>query len=212
MTEAPTTRRRERTRDRLLDAAFEVFAENGVHATSVEEICERAGFTRGAFYSNFRAKEELFVALMQQKSTHFLDVLAGRIDELRPLVARAADLDEDSLIDLVLRLSASPFDDRTWALISAEFRLLALRDPAFAAAYLAQQAEFEASIVDVVEHALALAHRRFRAEPAAAVHLLAGAYGDAVCTAILAGGDAVNAEHARPTLARLVLLLTEPTD
>jgi len=48
-----TSRRREATRQKLLDAAGLVFAEEGLDAASVEAICERAGFTRGAFYSNF---------------------------------------------------------------------------------------------------------------------------------------------------------------
>jgi AcrR family transcriptional regulator len=56
---------RARTRQALLDAAGEVFAERGLHRTSVEAIAERAGFTRGAFYSNFSSKEELFAELLQ---------------------------------------------------------------------------------------------------------------------------------------------------
>ena len=47
------TARRAATRERLIDAAIDVFAEKGVLGASVEEICEDAGFTRGAFYSNF---------------------------------------------------------------------------------------------------------------------------------------------------------------
>lgn len=54
-----------RTRQALLDAAGEVFVERGLHRTSVEAIAERAGFTRGAFYSNFATKEELFAELLQ---------------------------------------------------------------------------------------------------------------------------------------------------
>jgi AcrR family transcriptional regulator len=54
-----------RTRQKLLEAAGEVFVERGLHRTSVEAIAERAGFTRGAFYSNFASKEELFAELLQ---------------------------------------------------------------------------------------------------------------------------------------------------
>ena len=61
---AATTRRREATRQKLLDAAAQVFAEVGLDAASVEAICERAGFTRGAFYSNFETKDELFLELV----------------------------------------------------------------------------------------------------------------------------------------------------
>ncbi|HEX8123597.1 MAG TPA: TetR/AcrR family transcriptional regulator [Solirubrobacteraceae bacterium] len=54
-----------RTRQALLDAAGQVFVERGLHRSSVEAIVERAGFTRGAFYSNFSSKEELFAELLQ---------------------------------------------------------------------------------------------------------------------------------------------------
>ena len=55
----PATRSRENTRARLLEAAAQVFAEAGLDGASVEAVCERAGFTRGAFYSNFESKDEL---------------------------------------------------------------------------------------------------------------------------------------------------------
>ena len=54
-----------RTRQALLDAAGEIFVERGLHRTSVEAIAERAGYTRGAFYSNFASKEEVFAELLQ---------------------------------------------------------------------------------------------------------------------------------------------------
>ena len=54
-----------RTRQALLDAAGAVFVERGFHRASVEAITDRAGYTRGAFYSNFASKEELFAELLQ---------------------------------------------------------------------------------------------------------------------------------------------------
>jgi AcrR family transcriptional regulator len=54
-----------RTRQALLDAAAAVFVERGFHRASVEAIAERAGYTRGAFYSNFSSKQELFAELLQ---------------------------------------------------------------------------------------------------------------------------------------------------
>lgn len=52
----------QRTREALLDAAIEVFVERGVEAATIEEITARVGFTRGAFYSNFTTKDELFLS------------------------------------------------------------------------------------------------------------------------------------------------------
>src|SRR3954470_17408841 len=55
------------TRQALLDAAREVFIGRGFAGASVERITAAAGFTRGAFYSNFSSKEELFAELLQQQ-------------------------------------------------------------------------------------------------------------------------------------------------
>jgi AcrR family transcriptional regulator len=69
----PRTRRLSRkerqaeTRLRLLDAAEQVFLRRGLPGSSVEEITAEAGFTRGAFYSNFKSKDELFVELLQDR-------------------------------------------------------------------------------------------------------------------------------------------------
>jgi AcrR family transcriptional regulator len=55
------------TRQLLLDAAERVFLRRGLQGSSVEEIAAEAGFTRGAFYSNFESKDELFVELLQDR-------------------------------------------------------------------------------------------------------------------------------------------------
>lgn len=59
--------RQAETRQALLDAAASVFVERGFAGSSVEAVAERAGYTRGAFYSNFASKEELFAELLQQR-------------------------------------------------------------------------------------------------------------------------------------------------
>src|SRR5215212_416476 len=56
-------RRRQQTRDVLIAAATEVFAQRGYEGASLEEIAETAGFTRGAIYKNFAGKEDLFFAV-----------------------------------------------------------------------------------------------------------------------------------------------------
>jgi AcrR family transcriptional regulator len=56
-----------RTRERLLDAAERVFLRRGLQGSSVEEIAAEAGYTRGAFYSNFQSKDQLFVELLHDR-------------------------------------------------------------------------------------------------------------------------------------------------
>jgi len=60
---------RDETRERIFAAAAGVFAEHGVAATTVEQIAAAAGFTRGAFYSNFDTKDELAVAMLDDHVT-----------------------------------------------------------------------------------------------------------------------------------------------
>src|SRR5213080_3229056 len=59
--------RQAETRQALIDAAARVFVERGYARSSVEAITEQAGYTRGAFYSNFQSKEQLFAELLQQR-------------------------------------------------------------------------------------------------------------------------------------------------
>jgi AcrR family transcriptional regulator len=60
--------RRARTRDDLIDAAEELFSANGFHATSVDAVADAAGYTKGAVYSNFASKEELFLAVYDRRA------------------------------------------------------------------------------------------------------------------------------------------------
>jgi AcrR family transcriptional regulator len=75
---------REETRRRLFRAAADVFAHHGVGAATVEQIASAAGFTRGAFYSNFAGKQELAVAMLD-------DHLARSQAHHRALLARHPD-------------------------------------------------------------------------------------------------------------------------
>jgi AcrR family transcriptional regulator len=122
-TPARVTRRRPETRARLLDAAFGVFAARGFGRASIEEVCEAAGYTRGAFYSNFDTLDELFFALYAQRS----ELLAHRV--AAGLTHPSADVPE-----LVAQAVQALMVDRDWILVSTEFRLYAARNPKVAAA------------------------------------------------------------------------------
>ncbi|MEY3020182.1 MAG: hypothetical protein RLZZ272_1166 [Actinomycetota bacterium] len=69
------------TQERLLDAATIEFAEHGLEGTSIDAITARAGFSRGAFYSNFDDKADLLVALAERRVGAFV------AEELGPLLA-----------------------------------------------------------------------------------------------------------------------------
>ena len=65
MSRVRTRPTRDDTRDKLFEAAARVFEEQGINAASIEAIAAAAGFTRGAFYSNFTSKDELIIAMLE---------------------------------------------------------------------------------------------------------------------------------------------------
>lgn len=115
-------RRRELTRGALLDAAARVFARRGFHAATLDEIAEAAGFTKGAIYSNFGSKEELFFAVADRRNREQLEefrrALAGATADVATLLDRAAEA-----------LTAWQQQDRDWVLLETEVWLYAQRQP-----------------------------------------------------------------------------------
>jgi AcrR family transcriptional regulator len=80
MSRTRTRPTRDDTRDKLFEAAARVFEEHGINGASIEAIAAAAGFTRGAFYSNFASKDELIIAMLgdhvEQSIRRCLDLLA----------------------------------------------------------------------------------------------------------------------------------------
>jgi AcrR family transcriptional regulator len=65
MSRVRTRPTRDETREKLFEAAAQVFEEQGIGGASIEAIAAAAGFTRGAFYSNFKSKDELIIAMLE---------------------------------------------------------------------------------------------------------------------------------------------------
>ena len=80
MSRVRTRPTRDETRQRLFEAAAQVFEERGIGAASIDAIAAAAGFTRGAFYSNFDSKDELITAMLEdhveRSLRHHRDLLA----------------------------------------------------------------------------------------------------------------------------------------
>jgi AcrR family transcriptional regulator len=114
-------RRRELTRSALVDSAAELFAERGFHAASLDDIAERAGFTRGAIYSNFENKEELFFAVLEQR----VNTALQRFSRLFEEEGDPGSLDPAA----IAKLWQETEGDEKWAALSLEFTLYALRNP-----------------------------------------------------------------------------------
>jgi AcrR family transcriptional regulator len=211
-TQGETTRRR-KTRDRLMDAAYEVFAETGIHAASVEMITERAGFTRGAFYSNFDSKEELFFALAQRENRLRFERLQEGVDSILPGLDAAAAVTDETLSSLVMRFLELQGDDRRWCLVQSEFRLLAMRDPGVAASYLEYQRDFQAELAARLDDALHSVGLRFVIDSVAVTRMIVNVYESAMQESILEGSNVPNMSQSPivlGTLPPLIQSLTRP--
>ena len=119
----PRTRpTRDEVRDRILDAALEVFAAEGFAGATIDAIGHAAGFTKGAVYSNFGSKDELFLALLERQFA-----LRGE------LIATAFDNNEGDATATAAALSRSMLDsihDETdYYIVFLEYWLRAVRDP-----------------------------------------------------------------------------------
>jgi AcrR family transcriptional regulator len=77
------------TRQRLLDAARTVFARNGFHGATVEQVASEAGFSTGALYSNFGGKEDLFLALMDREIDAHAQEISGAVADRHSVAERA---------------------------------------------------------------------------------------------------------------------------
>ncbi|MEO6996518.1 MAG: TetR/AcrR family transcriptional regulator [Terracoccus sp.] len=146
-TPRPVSRRRRSTRARLLASAAEVFGERGFHGASVEDICERADFTRGAFYSNFTSKDELLLEL----SARHTDQVVARI---REAAARPAVEPDEVVREVIASLADdAPSYDR-WLRLTTELSLHALRDHEARTAWAEEQRRIRSALVDAVDEAV----------------------------------------------------------
>jgi AcrR family transcriptional regulator len=134
---------RELTQQRLLDAAQKVFAKKGLDGASVEDIAAAAGYTRGAFYSNFASKSDLFIAMLRRDHDRAdAEFFALRDDNL------SLDYIQERTRDIYSKL----YRDNECFMSWTEARLLSARDPKFRAKLNALMLEKRAKIAEFIDY------------------------------------------------------------
>jgi AcrR family transcriptional regulator len=141
-----TPRRRENTRAKLLEAALDVFAEKGLDGATVDDLVQAAGFTRGAFYSNFASLEDVFFAVFEQQSARMVSLV-------RDVVAETPD-DRFGLDVVGVILDRLWPHSRQWYLLQTEYLLYALRHQDAAASFAQQRSRFEGEFATVLGQVL----------------------------------------------------------
>jgi AcrR family transcriptional regulator len=109
------------TRARLIAAAEKIFVRFGFDASPVERIAEAAGFSRGAFYSNFQNKDKLFIAVLNKRRLAISGAL-GEIFRREPDVAKRLRAVRDWYVNQQQR--------KQWIILETEFTLRAIRNRA----------------------------------------------------------------------------------
>ncbi|HYZ84684.1 MAG TPA: TetR/AcrR family transcriptional regulator [Bryobacteraceae bacterium] len=112
--------RTKETRERLLSAAEEIFVRDGYADADLEEIAKLAGRTKGAIYAQFKSKEDIFLALVEQH------VLRYRT-QLQEALGRSTSVEQNREAFRQFYLSLS--QDHTWNILMLEFKLFAIRHP-----------------------------------------------------------------------------------
>ena len=120
--------KREETRRALLNSAARCFARSGFEAAAIDVIAEDAGYSRGAFYSNFQSKDEVFLLLLKAH-------LKAELGSLEDMLAKVQS--SDDLISRVAHRYRNLGRDEDWCLLFSEFQLYVMRDGSKASAFKA---------------------------------------------------------------------------
>ncbi|HJB11143.1 MAG TPA: TetR/AcrR family transcriptional regulator [Candidatus Brachybacterium merdavium] len=124
--ESPGTRRKENTRARLVRASLDVFVDEGIDGATVDDLVRAAGFTRGAFYSNFSSKEEVFSALFATVTEELLGIARTSVEEAMGRATTEPGLDDAAALIAVFE-AIRPFG-RQWYLLYSDAITRSLRD------------------------------------------------------------------------------------
>ena len=207
LTEQPSrpSPRRAQTRARLMDAAVAVFAERGIIGASVEEICESAGFTRGAFYSNFSGKDELVVALLRHEMETQYSAAEHAIELMKVAAAQQERSAEDLISATLTEFEAAGRAGRDWVLTQQELLLHAARVPEVRVAYQVFSDECLRQLSSLITDAVAYAGLEFSVSFPDALSLLSAAHQQALMATLL-----TDAPLDYGPLRVLVLAITRP--
>jgi AcrR family transcriptional regulator len=190
----------DRNRALLLSAALRVFLSRGYHAATLEQIADEAGFSKGAVYSRFDSKADMFLALLT-------DRIAARAAENAAAVAELTSSGTVAgLIELAWQAErATP----GWRLLVIEFRVLAARDPVLNRRYAAAHATTIDGIASVLS-ALAERDGISLAVPARQLAELLLAIETGLALEQLASPDAIDTRQAGAVHRQLAELASPP--
>ena len=131
------------TRARLVEAAASVFAEHGFHGATLNEIAERAELSTGAVYSNFKGKEDLFFALLEES-------IEQRVEDIREVLEREESA-QGQAQGLARQWMEILDEEPEWFRLFIEFWSYAMREPGLRDQFTARWSRLRDAVADLVE-------------------------------------------------------------
>ena len=192
-------RRLEHTRNLLLDAAEEVFARKGFDAAALEDIADAAGYTRGAIYSHFGSKAELFLAVVERQRQRFLDGFADVVESIHNLDELHADDIADRWGDLLVTQGSER------ASLGYEFTLFLLRNPEARERVAGQREETAHALADYIAKGVARLGGRLSMEAVDLARVVLAANDGVTLNSVVDGRDVY-----RPFLRMVIASIVAP--
>lgn len=161
------------TQDKLIAAARQIIIEEGAEAANVEHICKVAGFSRGAFYSNFASKDSLLATLAEDEYSALVERLKARVEDWAgrtELSPTGVPIIEHLLGEAVQAIGV----DKGLYVLHSELLMRSIRDPEWGVRLLEINVQFADELGRMLEWILNAAGRRLICPQRAMTHSIIG--------------------------------------
>lgn len=187
-------RKRENTRARLVEAAADIVASKGIAGTRIDDVVRGAGFTRGAFYSNYSSLQEVLTEAIMLRANTLLETITEAIEAIEG---------EPTIDSLMVLLSTIHPEARMICLLTTEYSLHRLRHPESPKIPDVSRAEFTVRLARTVEDVLTRMGRRPTVPTATLAELVSLLFMDSIT-------DEGTAAHLRELIEAVITGLSTP--
>ncbi len=132
------------TRQKLIEAAEAEILRSGIYEASIRRICDSAGFTLGAFYSNFADKDELLLEVVEVQTRR-------ELEHLKSLASASVSLDRESVLNEIARWLKELQKNEIHSSLLLEFEVYGSHNPGFKKRYDQNKVQWHSMVANVVE-------------------------------------------------------------
>ena len=188
-------RKRTNTRARLIEAAADVIVSKGIAGARIDDVVKQAGFTRGAFYSNYSSLQDVLTEAIVSRSNALLEKIAQAVDSIEG---------PPTMTSLMELLEAIRPEARTIYLLTTEYSLFQLRNPDSPTIPGTARADFTARLSGTVEKVLARMGRRPTVSTASLADLVSLLFMDSIA-------ENIDYSRLRDLIEAVIIGLSTPT-